>query len=72
MKLIVSGASGFIGQGLIPLLQEKGFELCLLGRDKRVLFEQYPDCQSEDYASLNTLTGEWDGFIHLALSLIHI
>ena len=42
MRILVVGASGYIGGSLVPLLQERGDDLTLLGREPRSLAGRFP------------------------------
>jgi uncharacterized protein YbjT (DUF2867 family) len=42
MRILVAGASGYIGGRLVPLLQQAGHELVILARDVRPLEGRYP------------------------------
>lgn len=67
MKLAVTGASGFIGERLIPRLCAKGHELVLFGRDVDKLKAQYPDLPSGDYATYETMIKGCDAVLHMAV-----
>ncbi len=43
MRILVVGASGYIGGRLVPLLQAKGHEFVLMSRDARPLASRFPD-----------------------------
>jgi uncharacterized protein YbjT (DUF2867 family) len=45
MKILVVGASGYVGGRLVPLLLERGHELVLLGRNVRVLETRFPQAK---------------------------
>lgn len=50
MKIAITGASGFVGRELVPLLHKAGIDLLLLGRDPARLKRVFPDmpvCQSD-------------------------
>ena len=34
-KIIVTGATGFIGRNIVPALSKLGFQLCLIARNKK-------------------------------------
>ena len=59
MKILVTGAEGFIGKNLVTRLSESGFEVM-----------KYVRGDSDDFLKAQ-LTNS-DAVIHLALSLIHI
>lgn len=67
MKVILTGATGFIGQQLVPFLAGKGHELLLLGRDKDRMSALFPDIANMTYEEM---LGRFDGYetlIHLAV-----
>src|SRR4051812_33048017 len=45
MRILVVGASGYIGSRLVPLLLARGHDLTLMSRDARVLAERFPEAQ---------------------------
>jgi uncharacterized protein YbjT (DUF2867 family) len=45
MRILVVGASGYIGGRLVPLLAERGHELTLLARDPRPLEARFPEAR---------------------------
>ena len=67
MYLIITGASGFIGQQIIPLLDAQGHRLLLVGRDAQKLANVYPNHQCCDYASLGNEGAGADLCLHLAV-----
>jgi lipopolysaccharide/colanic/teichoic acid biosynthesis glycosyltransferase len=67
MKIIITGASGFVGKKLVQCLSEDGHELLLLGRNPNSLALLFPDEQVGAYPSpkLEEVAG-FDACIHLA------
>lgn len=66
MKIAITGASGFVGRQLVPLLQGAGIDLLLLGRDPRALEELFPGvtvCAAGELAERGT---GCDLLLHLA------
>lgn len=41
MRLVITGASGFIGQQIVPYLQGAGVDLGLIGRDEKTLRDAF-------------------------------
>lgn len=67
MKIAISGASGFVGTALVPLLAEAGATLLLIGRDPRLLVQMFPGQQVCGYADLSGQARGYDMFVHLAV-----
>lgn len=67
MRLVITGASGFVGQQIIPLLRSADVELLLVGRDASILQSQYPDLLTTDYAQLSNRAVGYDAVLHLAV-----
>lgn len=69
MKLLISGATGFIGQELIEKLLDEGHEIWALTRNKEKAQKYYP--YPVDFLTWKELDEldklpEWNGVIHLA------
>jgi lipopolysaccharide/colanic/teichoic acid biosynthesis glycosyltransferase len=67
MKIVVTGASGFIGRQLIPILEKQGHELLLVGRDPARLraLHRHSKCCSLD--EVENLGRSFDILLHLAV-----
>ena len=66
MKIIVTGASGFVGSLIVPELNKKDIKMLLVGRCKNKLkrvFSEYNIC---DYDELKKFAKNYDCIIHLA------
>ncbi len=72
MKILVVGASGYIGSRLVPLLAANGHELVLVSRDHHSLAERFPDARivSADLLRPDSLVEPLDG-VELAYYLAH-
>lgn len=46
MRIAISGASGFVGRQLVPLLVKKGVDLLLISRDPPKLQDLFPQLAS--------------------------
>ncbi|MFN3747577.1 MAG: sugar transferase [Sphingorhabdus sp.] len=67
MKVAITGSTGFVGQELVPLLEQNAYELVLIGRDLDRVKYLYPGRNCCDYSNLqNDLEGV-DIVIHLAV-----
>ena len=66
MKVIIFGASGFIGKQLIPLLKTHNHSVVLVGRDKNLLQSLFPDCVVTDYSSFEDHSNDTDIALNLA------
>ncbi len=67
MRIVVTGASGFVGRSLVPRLAESGAELLLVGRDPaglRDIFAALPCCTYEELAAMGA---GFDSVVHLAV-----
>ncbi|MEM7176199.1 MAG: hybrid nucleoside-diphosphate sugar epimerase/sugar transferase [Pseudomonadota bacterium] len=67
MKIVITGASGFVGQLLIPQLRDRGHDLLLAGRDTAKLRALFPNSACCDYAGLPGAAGGYDLLLHLAV-----
>lgn len=76
MKILITGATGFLGQNLTCALQRDRHTVTVVGRDAKKLKECFPDDQIIKYwtdystASLLELVKEQDVVIHLASRLM--
>lgn len=66
-RLVITGASGYVGQALIPLLRQAGCELLLVGRQKAVLQELFPGVLSSSYEQWQNLAEGYDAVVNLAV-----
>lgn len=65
MKIIITGASGFVGRELVPLLSDH--ELILAGRDRRQLTYAHETLTIHNYDDLKTMGRDADIFVNLAV-----
>lgn len=66
-KIVITGASGFIGRQLVPRLRDAGCELLLVGRDPTALQSQFPDLACCTYEELSSRAQGFDSLVHLAV-----
>lgn len=67
MKIAITGASGFVGKLLVPLLADAGASLLLIGRSPAQLARLFPDQPSCDYAALVDRAQGFDVLLNLAV-----
>jgi uncharacterized protein YbjT (DUF2867 family) len=72
MRILIVGASGYIGGRLIPLLQARGHDLVLMSRDARPLAARFPEAEvvGADLLDPSTLGPALEG-IEAAYYLAH-
>lgn len=66
-KMIITGASGFIGRQIVPRLVSAGFELLLVGRNLDKLSELFPSVKNCVYSSLAEAGQGSELLLHLAV-----
>lgn len=66
-RVVVFGASGQVGNLLVPRLKSAGCELMLVGRDVARLREKYPGQRCMDLANWNNEAQGFDALINLAV-----
>lgn len=66
MKLVITGASGYVGRQLIPALRALGASIIVVGRNVDQLRRAFPECQAIGYNDVASLTGDCEALLHLA------
>lgn len=66
MKIAITGASGFVGRQLVPLLKNAGIDLLLLGRNPSALAAIFPDVPTVTTEILAQRGVGCDLLLHLA------
>ncbi len=67
MKIVITGATGTLGQELVPLLNTRNIELLLVGRDPNRISELFPGKNVCCYKTLPERAKGFDLLIHLAV-----
>lgn len=67
LKIVITGASGFVGRQLVPQLRDAGADLLLIGRDADLLRRTFPDMRVATYADLAEAGRGYDQLLHLAV-----
>ena len=65
-KIVITGASGFIGRQLVPRLKAAGHDLLLVGRDAEKLGRIFPGVPVSGYDALVEKSKDFDLLVHLA------
>ena len=66
MKIIVTGASGFVGGLIVPELNKKDIKMLLVGRCANKLKKIYGEYNICEYEELEKFAKNYDCIIHLA------
>ena len=67
MRLIIVGATGKIGQSLVPELINCGHQLLVVGRSKKKSVTFFPDVTYCPYNDLRIIADRYDAVINLAV-----
>lgn len=68
MKIAVTGASGFVGQNLVPVLQDAGAEIVVVGRDVEKLSTVFLTAKCCSYDEMADNIRGFDVVLHLAVA----
>src|SRR5690606_1496433 len=68
MKIAVTGASGFIGRNLVPLLVKAGAEVLVVGREPERLGRLFPSLPACSYDDISQRAAKFDLLLHLAVA----
>lgn len=68
MRVIITGASGFVGQQLIPLLKARNVDVVAIGRSANWLQTLFPDTVVGVYDDIPILAEGADMLVHLAVA----
>jgi lipopolysaccharide/colanic/teichoic acid biosynthesis glycosyltransferase len=67
-KILITGATGFLGKHLINYFKNSEYELLLVGRNLEKLKKNYPKIDAINYSNLHDLDANIDVIIHLAVA----
>ncbi len=67
MNIVITGATGYVGRNLVPLLQASGNDVLLIGRDKAKISTLFPGYRCGDYADLVREAKGSTVLLHLAV-----
>ena len=66
MKIVVTGASGTVGRGLVPLLAAAWHNVFLIGRSTQKLNRKFTGLPAFNYEDLEAVIQNADAVVHLA------
>ncbi|WP_333714750.1 hybrid nucleoside-diphosphate sugar epimerase/sugar transferase [Yoonia sp.] len=66
MKLVITGASGFVAQDLVPLLIARGIEPVLISDRTEMVRSRFPDLTCDSYDRIGQHLPDAAGVLHLA------
>ena len=67
MHFVITGATGFVGQLLVPILLESGHRVTVVGRSLEKINAVFTDVEPATYEKLDYSLTTADAFIHLAV-----
>jgi lipopolysaccharide/colanic/teichoic acid biosynthesis glycosyltransferase len=67
LKVVVTGASGYVGRNIVPLLRDQCDELVLVGRSPDKLRKIFPDLVCCTLEELPSVAHGFDSLVHLAV-----
>lgn len=67
MRVVVTGATGFVGRQLVPLLADAGAELLLVGRQPQRIAQLFPGLAVCGYDAIERQGAGFDLLVHLAV-----
>lgn len=67
MKIAITGATGYIGKMVVPLLESKGHEVLVCGRSLEKLKAAFANNKSAAYATLAHALSGYDILVHMAV-----
>jgi lipopolysaccharide/colanic/teichoic acid biosynthesis glycosyltransferase len=65
-KIVVTGASGFVGKQLVPILLQSGAQILLVGRNTEKLSLMFPSISRCSYEDIEQKAQDYDILVHLA------
>jgi lipopolysaccharide/colanic/teichoic acid biosynthesis glycosyltransferase len=67
MKIVVTGASGYVGRNIVPILRDQCDKLILVGRSPDKLKKIFPDLECCTLEELSSVAHGFDSLVHLAV-----
>jgi lipopolysaccharide/colanic/teichoic acid biosynthesis glycosyltransferase len=67
LKIVITGASGYVGQNIIPILKESCEVVLVVGRDVAKLTRMFPDLPNCSIEAIPRHAQDFDALIHLTV-----
>tara|TARA_R110002072_G_scaffold241582_3_gene400414 strand:- start:1724 stop:2917 length:1194 start_codon:yes stop_codon:yes gene_type:complete len=67
LKIVITGASGYVGKNIVPILKENCEKILLVGRDVEKLSKIYPDMPSCEFEQMSKYAQGFDYIVHLSV-----
>jgi len=67
VNIVITGATGYVGRNLVPLIQKSDNDVLLVGRDKAKISDIFPGCRCCEYADLVREAQGYTTLLHLAV-----
>ncbi|WP_308916546.1 sugar transferase [Jannaschia sp. LMIT008] len=65
-RIVMTGATGFVGSQVVPILLEKGVEVLVVSRDPMRAPKRFPNCRTIGYDALADEARDTDVLVHMA------
>ncbi|KKN51839.1 hypothetical protein LCGC14_0618530 [marine sediment metagenome] len=67
LKIVITGASGYVGENIVPILESQCTALLLIGRDVAKLARMFPDVPNCSFDEMSKYAQDFDAILHLAV-----
>lgn len=67
LRIVITGATGYVGQNIVPILTDQCEALLLVGRDVAKLTRIFPDVPNCTFEEMPTNAEDFDALVHLSV-----
>lgn len=67
LKIVITGATGYVGQNIVPTLADQCEALLLVGRDVKKMARIFPDVPNCTFEEMPTNAQDFDALVHLSV-----